>query len=215
MNLKIVLLVAFLGTINMPGAPVEASKGLDAIKEHYNYALSHLSTDQMDNINDLKAEICDAIGIEFDYPFIVIPDEILEKSIAKFLQQKKGLYSNESSDENGLAKFRNDFDTLFTSTCETIRLDCLVTNTVYQLEAKSNEKFVEVLRGDPNLWNWIQNSGLCLFLSRQTSSTIAKSYERFVTHSWTNYHQYVTLVVKKRMNKFCRYYKQIDMNIST
>lgn len=182
MNLKFVSLVAFLGIINMPRTLVEASKGLDAIKKHFDYALSHLNANQMDNINDLKAEISDAIGAQFDYPFIVVSDEILEKSIAKFLQQKKGLYSDESSDENGLAKLRNDFNTLITSTCETIKLDCLVTNTVYQLEAESNEKFVEVIRGDPKLSDWIHNSGLCLFLSRQIrSTTMDKAYEHFVT----------------------------------
>lgn len=180
MNLKFFLVVTYLGIITVPKSNVEASKGLDAIKSHLGYAQSQLSNNQMENINDLKAEICDASGSELDYPFVVASDEALKKGITRFLLQKKGSYSGESSDENGLARFRNDYNTLIISTCETIRLDCLVTSIVYQLEAKSNEKFAEVIKEDPELSNWIRNAGLCVMLSRQSNSLIDRAYESYI-----------------------------------
>lgn len=188
MNLKFSLLLALLAISTWLKPKVEANTGLDAIKKHFEYAKSHLSGYQMENINDLKAEISDASGNELDYPFIVVSDEALEKGIAKFLLHKKGLYSDESSDENGLAKFRADYNKLIASTCETIKLDYLVTSTVYQLEAKSDVKFLETITNkSPELSNWIQNAGLCLMLSRQSNlhELIDRAYDTVILYDYS------------------------------
>lgn len=149
-------------------------KILENEREDFNARLTEDQKDYFFHFNNVVRNAGVVLTIDKD---ITIPDKALEFSISKVLVQRHGQYSPDSEDkENGLTRFRKDYDTFIMKPCNKGQTDVAVAVKYFRSESMIDPNLTRIVKSKPVLNAFLQECRLCMQLYGKTDKLTVSSY---------------------------------------
>lgn len=150
---------------------------LESSYSEYKRALTGLQKESIDNFFD--AVNSEGVVYKIDQP-IVVPENAYEKSVVKVLVKKHGKYSPHKEDINGFSQFLRDYNTFVLGPCDTVHKNVLKAEVTFYLGVFFNHDYIDIVKGNPILNDYIEKTRMCLDLHMKSSALAVSSYEYMV-----------------------------------
>lgn len=147
------------------------------VKQNHESSLSKLSNDQRSDLKQFKLDLSKVKKVYVEDPFAQIPDEVLTKTVVKYLKTKVGLYQSDAVSEE---TFVGECNKYLVNPCEALRSSFKLSMALYYARAQDKD-FVAALKTQyAKEYDSLETAGVCESLIKTTSSICSKSYNYMV-----------------------------------